>query len=73
MKSPGLVIIGIILLAVGGYALIEGGYFASKREVLDIGGLSVSTEEKTAIQPWMAGIALVAGAGILIAGLTRKT
>jgi hypothetical protein len=73
MKSVWLVILGVALLAGGGYALIEGGYFTSRRQVIELAGVRVSAEQKNAIEPWMAGIALVAGTGLLLVGLTRKT
>lgn len=73
MKSTWLVVLGVALLAGGGYALLEGGYFTSRRQVIELGGVRVSAEQKNAIEPWMAGIALVAGTGLLIVGLTRKT
>ena len=73
MKNLWIVIIGVALLAGGGYALIEGGYFTTRRQVIELGGVRVSAEQKNAIEPWMAGIALVAGTGLLIVGMTRKT
>jgi hypothetical protein len=73
MKNMWLVIVGVALLAGGGYALIEGGYFTTRRQVIELGGVRVSAEQKNAIEPWMAGIALVAGTGLLIVGLTRKS
>lgn len=72
MKSPLLVIIGIALLLGGGYVLLEGGYITTRRQVVELGGVQISAEQKNAIAPWAAGLALVAGTALVIAGLTRR-
>ena len=72
MKSPAiLVVVGLVLLAGGAYGLLEGGYVTSRREVLDVGALRITTEERHPIRPWVAGLALIAGTTIIIAGATR--
>ncbi len=73
MKSLSLsVIAGIILLLGGAFVLLEGGYITSRREVLDVGGLKISAEERHPIRPWVAGLALVAGTVLVVTGITRK-
>ena len=47
MRMPSLsVLVGIVLLIVGAFVLVEGGYISTRREVIDIGGLKVSAEER---------------------------
>lgn len=72
MKSSLMTIIGIALLIGGGFVLFEGGYITTRRQVVDVGGLRVSAEQKNRVEPWMAGLALVAGTALTIHGLTRK-
>ncbi|MEX2182641.1 MAG: hypothetical protein WD771_11415 [Gemmatimonadaceae bacterium] len=72
MKSLLVVLVGVALLVGGGYVLLRGGHITTQRQVLDVGGVRVSAEQRNAIAPWMAGIALVAGTGLVLVGLTRK-
>lgn len=65
---------GIVLIAVGVLALIYGGFsYNRNREVLDIGGLTVTaSEEKRVPVPAVVGvILLLAGAGLVVAGSRR--
>lgn len=73
MKSLSIsLIVGLALLAGGAYVLLEGGYFTSRREVVNLGGLKISAEERHPIAPWAAGLALVAGTAVIIVGASRK-
>ena len=66
------VLVGILLLIAGAFVLVEGGYISTRREVIDLGGLKVSAEERHTIRPWVAGLALVAGTSLVLVGLSRK-
>lgn len=72
MKSSLMVTIGVLLLIGGGFVLVHGGYITTGREVVDIGGLRVSAEQRSEVEPWMAGLALVVGTALSIGGLTRR-
>lgn len=72
MKSSMLVIIGATLLLGGGYVLLKGGHITTRRQVMEVGGMSISTEQNNAIEPWVAGVALVAGTVLVLFGLTKK-
>jgi hypothetical protein len=66
-------IAGIVLLVAGAVLLVRGGTFTSRREVLDIGGLRVSADERHSTEPWMAGLALVAGTLLVVSAIRRKS
>ena len=68
-----LLVAGILLVLGGAYALLEGGVVTSRRDVIDVGGLKVSTEQQRPIRPWVAGAALVLGGALIVAGVTRKS
>ncbi len=72
MKSALVVLIGVALLAGGGYALLEGGHFTTRRQVAEIGGVEITAKQKNTIAPWMAGSAMVVGTAFLFVGFTRK-
>ena len=65
-------IIGIVLVALGAFLLIRREGFTTKRDVLAVGTLKVTTEEQHPISPWIAGGFLVAGLGLVVAGVSRR-
>lgn len=67
-------IIGIILIVVGTAGLIWGGFeFPRDREVAEVGPVEVQAEttEDIRIPEWLAGVSLIGGVVLVIAG-TRK-
>lgn len=65
-------IIGIILIVISAFVLIQGGSFTSRKDVLKVGDLKVTADEHRAIPPWAAGLGIVAGAALLYSG-SRKS
>lgn len=68
-------IAGIVLIALGILGLVYGGFtYTRSEEVLDVGPISASVEqrERVPIPPIAGGIAVVAGVGLLIAGGRRR-
>jgi hypothetical protein len=68
-----LAIVGIVLLALGAFILFRGATYKSKDEVLKVGDLKASVEQKHAIPTWVGGVAIVAGIVLLAAGAKRRT
>jgi len=66
-----LTLVGILLLALGAFILFRGMTYKSKDEVLKVGDLKASVEEKHAVPTWAGGLAIVAGV-VLIAGGMKK-
>lgn len=71
-RSSLMVLIGAVLIIGGGYVLFTGGYITSRKQVVDFGGLQVTATERNRVEPWIAGLALIAGTALVIGGLTRK-
>jgi len=68
--------LGIILIVVGIIALaLPYVTFTKKEKVLDIGPIEAVTEKKESfpVSPIIGGVILIAGAGIVIASLSRKS
>lgn len=65
-------IAGIALLLFGVLILVNGGRFTSSREVLSLGDLKISAEERHPISPWIAGVALLGGAALVVTGRRRR-
>jgi hypothetical protein len=65
------VMAGLALIVVGAAIYLRGGIF-TKREVLRVGDVSVSAEERSPIAPWAAGLAVLAGLALVTTGARRK-
>ena len=65
-------IVGIVLILAGGYFLFTGGSITTRRDVVNVGPLKVSAEEQHPIRPWAAGLALLGGVALVIAGVRHK-
>jgi uncharacterized membrane protein len=65
-------ILGIVLIAAGAFLVFRGGSFTSRRDVLDVGGLTVSAEERRPISPWIGAVVLIGGVALVIVGARRK-
>jgi uncharacterized membrane protein YidH (DUF202 family) len=73
MKPAG--IIGIILIAIGIFALAYGGFsYTTREKVIDAGPLQVSADRQKTIPlpPILGGICLVGGIILVLAG-NKKT
>jgi hypothetical protein len=68
-----LSLIGVLLLAVGAFILFRGLTYKSKDEVLKVGDLKASVEQKHAVPTWVGGAAIVGGIVLLAAGMRRRT
>ncbi|MGH7663152.1 MAG: DUF3185 domain-containing protein [Gemmatimonadaceae bacterium] len=70
-----ITIVGAILIAAGALALIFGGItYTQKEEVVDIGPIEATAEqrERIPISPVLSGIAIVAGVACVVAGVRKR-
>ncbi len=63
-----LVLAGIVIAALGGFILVRGMSYTKDKNVLDIGGLKASVEEKHTIPNWVGIVAVVGGVVLIVAG-----
>lgn len=66
-------IVGILLIGLGGYLFYENGSFSTREDVLKVGDLKVTAEKEHAVAPWMAGVAVLGGIVLVVAGVRSKT
>ena len=71
MRSP--MIAGIVILILGAIVLLQGASFTSRHDVLKVGDLKITATEKEWVPPWVGGMALVVGLGLIVAGTRKKT
>jgi len=67
-----LSLVGILLLVVGAFIVFRGLTYESRDEVLRVGDLKASVEERRAVPTWVGGVAIVAGIALLAAGMKRR-
>jgi hypothetical protein len=72
LMRPSL-IAGIVLLVVGAFILVRGGSFTTRENVLSVGDLQVSAEERQTIPGWVGAGALVAGVVVIVAGMRKRS
>ena len=65
-------LIGIILIVIGAIVVFRGMSYKSRDEVLKVGDLKASVEEKHAVPTWAGGVAIVAGIVLLAGGMKRR-
>ena len=63
---------GIILLVIGAFILFRGMTYKSKDEVLKVGDLKASVEQRHPVPTWAGGVALIAGIVLLAGGMKRR-
>jgi drug/metabolite transporter (DMT)-like permease len=66
-------IAGIALICAGAAVLVWGGNFTTRRDVLEVGGLTVIAEEQRPIAPWAAAAVLISGVALMVVSMRRKT
>ncbi|HQV73821.1 MAG: hypothetical protein WAR01_05655 [Dokdonella sp.] len=68
----GLIIAGILLIAVGAAAFTGNLNFTKDKQVLKIGELSASVQQEKSVPQWLGGLGALVGLGLVAAGAMRK-
>jgi hypothetical protein len=68
----GLIVAGILIAAFGIAGFLGKLNFNHDKEVLKIGDLSAKVEEEKSVPQWLGGVAVLVGAGLVVAGAMRK-
>ena len=66
------ILAGIALIAVGAFLFLRGGSFTTREDVIKVGDLKVSAEERHPLSPWIAGVAVVGGIVLIAAGARSR-
>jgi hypothetical protein len=68
----GLIIAGILLIAVGAAAFTGNLNFTKDKEVLKVGDFSATVKQEKTVPQWIGGIGALVGLGLVAAGAMRK-
>jgi hypothetical protein len=66
------VIAGIVIAGLGAYVLVKGLSYGSQSNVLKVGDLQVTAEERHMVPPWVGGVAIVGGLVLIGAGVGKR-
>jgi hypothetical protein len=66
------VLFGAVLILLGGIVIARGVSYTTSRNVVDLGGIRVSADEKKPVAPWIGGIAALAGLALVFTSGSRK-
>ncbi len=68
----GLIIAGILLIAVGAVAFTGNLNFTTDKEVLKIGEFSATVKQEKAVPQWLGSAGALLGLALVAAGVMRK-
>ena len=66
-------LIGAAMILVGGFILARGLSYTKRKDVVNLGAIRVSTDEKQAIPSWIGGALAVAGLVVIFTGGGRPS
>jgi hypothetical protein len=65
------VIVGAACILLGGIILARGLSYHTKKDVLDIGQVRVTTDSKQSVAPWIGGVVALGGLVLVLTGGKR--
>jgi len=65
-------IAGIALILLSAFLLVRGGTFTTQKDVVKVGDVKLTADEKQSIPPWVPGLGIVAGAALVVGGIRRR-
>lgn len=65
-------IAGIALVVLSVFLLVRGGSFTTQKDVVKVGDVKLTANEKQSIPPWVAYLGIAAGAGLVLAGARKR-
>jgi hypothetical protein len=66
-------VVGAVLILAGGYILARGLSYTSKENVVDLGGLRISAEERHPVPTWAGGLLAIAGLVLVVSASSRRS
>lgn len=67
-----LALVGVVLIGLGAFIVFRGMSVTSDRNVLKVGPLEATVEEKKQVPAWAGGAAIVGGLVLVVAGMRQK-
>jgi hypothetical protein len=67
-----LAIVGLVLALIGGYVVVRGLNYTTRKDVVELGPLKASVKEERAIPTWVGGVLIAGGILLIATGMRRK-
>jgi len=65
-------IVGAALILLGGIIIARGVQYSTSHNVVDLGGLRLSVDEKKPVSPLIGGVVALVGLGLVFSAGSRK-
>jgi len=62
---------GIIVLCLGGFVLLRGASFTSKRDLVKVGDVKITADSRESVPAWLGWLAVVGGVALIGAGVRK--
>jgi len=66
-----LVLLGIVFIAVGCMFLYNGGHYTTRKKLLEVGDVKVTTADERTLPGWVPGLIVFTGAALVLIGAQR--
>ena len=67
-----ITLVGAALLVLGGVIVARGVHYSASHDVVDLGGVRVSVDERKPVAPWIGGVIALVGLGLVFSGGRRR-
>jgi uncharacterized membrane protein YczE len=67
-----IIVFGVVLIGLGAFVLVHGGSLTTRRDVLKVGEVQVTTQEAHPVPRWVGVAVLVTGAVVVAAGVRKS-
>lgn len=68
----GLIVAGIIIVALGAAAFLGKFNFNQDQQVFKVGDVSATVQKEKTVPQWVGGIGVLVGLGLIVVGAMRK-
>ena len=65
-------VLGAALILLGGVIIARGLHYTTSHNVVDLGGVRVSMDEKKPVSPLIGGVVALVGLALVFSGGSRK-
>lgn len=66
-----LVLFGVVVIAVGCLFLYNGGHITTRKKLLEVGDVKVTTSDQHTLPGWVPVLVVLAGGAMVLAGMRR--
>jgi hypothetical protein len=70
---PLRLLVGVLFILAGGYTLARGLHYTTRKDVVDVGGVRVSTDTPTEVPRWVGGALALAGVVLVLRSGSRRS